>query len=693
MARIRQLDPIVVTKIAAGEVIERPASVVKELLENSVDAGSTRIDIDLEQGGTELIRVVDDGGGIDSDDLPLAFISHATSKLTEADDLFRISTMGFRGEALASIGGVAQVTLQSRTPDRPSGAEIRCDGGELSPIRPWGGSSGTRIEVRHLFHNFPVRKKFLKSIATELGHVCETVTRLALANPGLHLVLRHNNKMVYEIPASASLPDRVALFFGGEVRDALYEVDSGEAPIRLTGFIADPKCDRGNPKLQYLFVNGRWFRDRSVGHALQEAYRGLLMTGRYAAGFLFLTVPPDQVDVNVHPTKAEVRFRENSLIYSLVRATIKTRLLKENLVPKLQVPAEAASPAEEKWELRSPPPAATDSLFGPRRAAAEKTLAPWELPESAPLPRSSTSPSFSRPETSFEPRGTPSPSLRFAEGAYDRPSASPASVSVVAKSEVTELTQQTIPPSSPFPPDDELRPSSPSALPVTQEKEPEPPENEDVFHVPATTANEALREVAPFSLPALPPGSALQVHDAYLVLETPEGMLVIDQHALHERILYEQLRRRVRDGKLEVQRLLIPEPIDLPAEQAAAVLDARDALAELGLEVTDFGGNTVLLSSYPTLLARRAPHLILRGVIDYLVTKDRPPAKEVLLDHLLATMACKAAVKAGDRLTQEEIAHLLHLRQMAEDSHHCPHGRPTSLLFSRQELDRQFKRI
>jgi DNA mismatch repair protein MutL len=194
-------------------------------------------------------------------------------------------------------------------------------------------------------------------------------------------------------------------------------------------------------------------------------------------------------------------------------------------------------------------------------------------------------------------------------------------------------------------------------------------------------------------VPALPPGAALQVHDAYLVLETPEGMVVIDQHALHERILYEQLRRRVREGKLEVQRLLIPEPIDLPPAQAAAVLDAADALAELGLEVTDFGGNTVLLSSYPTLLSRRPPHEILHAVVDHLASNDRPPTKDVLLDHLLATMACKAAVKAGDRLTPEEIAHLLRLRQLAEDSHHCPHGRPTSLVFSRKELDRQFRRI
>ena len=208
---------------------------------------------------------------------------------------------------------------------------------------------------------------------------------------------------------------------------------------------------------------------------------------------------------------------------------------------------------------------------------------------------------------------------------------------------------------------------------------------------PGITAG-VRQELPPFALPALAPGSALQVHDSYIVLETPEGMLVIDQHALHERILYEQLRRRVRDGKLEVQRLLIPEPIDLPAEQAALVLEVADQLAELGLEVSDFGGNTILLGSYPTLLSRRPPAVILQGVIDHLMTKDRPPSKEALLDHLLATMACKAAVKAGDRLTQDEIAHLLVLRQLADDSHHCPHGRPTSLLFSRQQLDKQFGR-
>ena len=664
--RIKQLPPDVVAKIAAGEVIERPASVVKELLENSVDAGATRIDLDLEQGGTELIRVVDDGCGMAAEDLPLAVASHATSKLADADDLFKIHTMGFRGEALCSIAGVAQVTIQSRPRGADIGAEVRCDGSALSPIRPWGGAVGTRIEVRHLFFNVPVRKKFLKTVGTELGHVTETVTRLALANPALHIVLRHNNKLVYEIPASAALPDRIALFFGGDVRDALLDVDSGPGPYRVTGLVADPKVDRGHAKQQYLFLNGRWFRDRTVGHALQEAYRGLLMTGRYAVGFLFLTVPPDAVDVNVHPTKAEVRFRDGSLVYSLVRSAVKTRLMKANLIPQLQAPTviEPRSAAEDERERRPfpvPPPdwpmrpgsAPTPNLFSPRRDAAEQTVAPWEeIIAGFPKPRSDgPHPAAAEGNGLEEGDRKSSPTLRVGEGLSD------------SESRATEDPR----------------------LPIGDSSSHRPPEGEG----PEERASEPA---FPFSLPALPSGSALQVHDSYIVLETPDGMLVIDQHALHERILYEQLRRRVKDGKLEVQRLLIPEPIELPAEQAALVLGAAEQLATLGLDVSDFGGNTILLSSYPTLLSRKPPADILQGVIDYLVSKDRPPAKEVLLDHLLATMACKAAVKAGDRLSQEEISHLLMLRGMADDSHHCPHGRPTSLLFSRQQLDKQFGR-
>jgi len=629
--RIRQLPPDVIAKIAAGEVIERPASVVKELLENSVDAGATRIDIDLEAGGTDLIRVVDDGRGIAEDDLALAFSSHATSKLADADDLFRIVTLGFRGEALASIGGVSKVTLQSLPREASAGAEIRCEGLALSPVRPWNGSPGTRIEVRHLFYNVPVRKKFLKTIGTELGHVCEMVTKLALAHPALHITLRHNGKLVHDIPAAAGLLDRIGLFFGRGVRDGLYDIASPPGHLGLNGYVGDPKNDRGNARYQYFFVNGRPFRDRSLAHAFQEAYRGLLMTGRYPVGFLFLTIPPDQVDVNVHPTKSEVRFRDNSTIYSLVRSTVKNRLLKENLIPQLQAPPTN----HDLPTFRRDTPMLSREAESPERSVPPVLNVPPRPPIEPSVP--------STWQDVFPSRSlAPTPYLPFNEAAGETTIA-PALPAFGSDASAPRLTDATLPPS--------------------------------------------------FPLPFTPNGSALQVHDAYLILETPQGMLVIDQHALHERILFEQLRTRVRSGQLEVQRLLIPEPIELPAEQAALVIEVADSLHDLGLEVSEFGGNTILLSSYPTLLGRKAPHVIFQAVVDELLKHDRPPTKEAMLHHLMATMACKAAVKAGDRLSAEEITYLLELRDMAEDSHHCPHGRPTSLLFSRHELDKQFKRL
>jgi DNA mismatch repair protein MutL len=610
MSRIQQLPTTVITKIAAGEVIERPASVVKELLENSVDAGSTRIDIEVEQGGSELIRVVDNGGGIHPDDLALAFSNHATSKLASADELFCIRTLGFRGEALASIGGVAQVTLQSRPSDRPVGAEVSCRGGALSPVRLWNGAPGTRLEVRHLFFNTPVRRKFLRAPATEMGHLCEIFTRLALAKPGLHLTLRHNGKHVYEVTGSTNLEDRIALFFGVDVRDRLYAVDAGLGNAHLYGYIADPSCDRGNAKTQYLFLNGRWIRDRSLGHAIQEGYRGLLMTGRYPVSFLFLDLPPEQVDVNVHPTKAEVRFRDAHALYSLFLGTVRQRLAQENLVARLQVPASAA--------VLAPPPA---SLVQPL---------PTEQPAS--LYAQPGLPSFTKNPQPAPPRN----------GATLPPLAVPVS--------------------------EEPSPAAPGQSSPTQASVPQP-------------VLDPVEDV-----------KAIQLHNAYLVLETPEGMLVIDQHALHERILFEQIKERVRSGTLESQQLLIPEPVDLSADQAARTLEHRQELAELGLGVEDFGGSTVLITRYPALLSRRSPADILKRVVDHLVSKERVPTREQLLNNLMSLMACHAAVRSGDALTPEEIASLAAQRHLSQDAHHCPHGRPTALLFTRQELDRQFRR-
>ncbi len=621
MTRIRQLSPDVITKIAAGEVIERPASVVKELLENSIDAGSRRIDVEVEQGGIERLTVVDDGCGIAADDLALAFASHATSKLASADDLFRVSTLGFRGEALASVGSVAQVTLQSRPSGRDTGAEIRCCGGDLSPVKPWNGAPGTRIEVKHLFYNTPVRRKFLKTISTEIGHISETVTRLALAHPSLHVTLRHNGKLVYDIPSTASLQDRIRLFFGPEIASSLYEVHLEQGPARIGGYIADPSRDRGNARMQYLFLNGRWIRDRGLGHAIQEGFRGLLMTGRYAIAFLFLELPPDHVDVNVHPTKAEVRFRESSAMFHLVLSAIRSRLNAANLIPRLQLPDQTVE-SQSKSNAEFKPP--TADLV---------------------TPDSQRRDSMSVPPTAGTPSHWPGSPPSSADSLYF-PTPSP----------------------QPFDP----TPFQPIRRDVT------PPLDFEHSSPMLSSWNGTAK--------------ALQIHDAYLVLETPEGMLVIDQHALHERILFEQFKKRLREGPIERQRLLVPEPVDLTSEHAALALEAKDELAELGLEVEEFGGGTLVIHSYPTLLSRLAPSAILREAVDFLAAQDRAPTRDVLLNDLMSMMACKAAVKAGDRLTPEQISALLEQRHLARDTHHCPHGRPTSLIFSRKELDKQFGR-
>src|SRR3954454_13788157 len=331
MPQIQQLPPSVVNKIAAGEVIERPASVVKELLENAVDAGATRIDVRLEKGGSEVIRIADNGCGIAADELPLAVASHATSKITCADDLFSISTLGFRGEALASIAEVSRLLVRSRTAESTSGAELEVVGGVAGPVSPVGCPVGTTIEVRNLFFNTPVRHKFLRSVQTEMGHSIEAMTRLALAHPRIHFTLSHNGKTVHDLPPVESIRGRIAAFFGDELANNLIEIKSEHDGVVLSGYVANPMHSRATGRMQYLFLNGRAIRDRALQHALGEAYRGLLLTGRQPICFLRLTMPADLVDVNVHPTKQEVRFQDSGRLYSLLLGTLRTKFLTSDL--------------------------------------------------------------------------------------------------------------------------------------------------------------------------------------------------------------------------------------------------------------------------------------------------------------------------------------------------------------------------
>ena len=635
MPEIRQLSASVVNKIAAGEVIERPASVVKELLENSLDAGSRRVEVSLGQGGTELIRIADDGCGIEPEQLPLAIASHATSKIRDADDLFRVGTLGFRGEALASIAEVSHLLMRSRTHEAPSGHELRVTGGVSEPIAPCGCPPGTVLEVRNLFYNTPVRRKYMRTTQTEMSHCTEAFTRLALAHPEVHLTLKHNDRVIHDLPAAPNWRDRIAAFFGNEIADGLIPVDSSDNNVHLTGYTVDPTHSRSHNRMQYLFLNGRHIRDRALQHALTEAYRGLLLTGRYPIAFLQLRMPADLVDVNVHPTKLEVRFQDGGRLYSQLLGALRKKFLTTDLTARVRL-----SQQEQ---------AAADAPVYDARQAEEhrRELVQWATGQLTQQQATGTASS----ERSHEQQ-------EF-ELAYRREDAN-----------------------------NELMPLS-RDWPAAGSRGASP------FQASGAT----LTELAPeqgfqrqSDSPSVARGGGLQVHNRYIVTENSEGMVVIDQHALHERILYEQIREKVLSGKLETQKLLVPEPVQLTPEEAAAALQSQDILGQLGLQVEPFGGDTVLVSSYPAMLANFSPADVLRQIVDHLLEKGSAPDRRDLIDELLHMISCKAAIKAGDRLTPEEVSALMDQRHLCQDAHHCPHGRPTSLVFSREELDKRFKR-
>jgi DNA mismatch repair protein MutL len=627
MPEIRQLPPSVVNKIAAGEVIERPASVVKELLENAVDAGATRIDVSIAQGGMELIRVADNGCGMRADQLPLAVASHATSKINDADDLFRVGTLGFRGEALASIAEVSQLTIRSRTGDADGGAELEVFGGRLAGPTPCGCPVGTVIEIKNLFFNTPVRRRFMRTTQTEMSHAVEAFTRIALAWPQIHFTLRHNDKTLHDLPPADDWRERIAALCGNDLVGSLIPIAGRDEEIKLSGYVADPQFNRANNRLQYFFLNGRHIRDKALQHALGEAYRGLLLHGRYPVAFLKFQMPAETVDVNVHPTKLEVRFQDSGRVYSQLLGSLRKKFLTTDLTAR----------------VREGNAVATESTSGIHDDASldahRRELVDWAKGQLA----SGGSVALAEPKTEqlLEARGL---DLRFDRG------------------ESSALTLHRL-----------------ATRPVAVNRTLAKPQAE-----PAAAA-------AP-SLPTLNLSRGLQIQSRYIVTETEEGMVVIDQHALHERILYEQIREKVLAGHVESQRLLVPEPVTLTPAEASAAAEAKETLSQLGIEIEPFGGDTILVSSYPAMLGRLDPAEILRSAVERLLAGGASVDRRDLLDELLHMCACKAAIKAGDHLAPDEIAALLDQRHEFQDAHHCPHGRPTALVFTREELDRRFKR-
>jgi DNA mismatch repair protein MutL len=677
-----------INKIAAGEVIERPASVVKELVENSIDAESKRIEVIVEQAGMNLMRIVDDGIGMTEDQLTPAIMPHATSKISDTDDLFKINTFGFRGEALASIAEISQLTLRSRAINQNSGAEIVCIGGERSETKPCGMPTGTQIDVKNLFFNTPARRKYMKTASTEFGHIIDTVLRLAIPHPNIHFVLKHNDRTVYDLPADPSILNRIKLIFGEDVGNNLVYIESQtKGDVKVEGYVSLPSGSRLNNKLQYLFLNGRYIRDRSLQHALAESYRGLLTSNRFPVAFLNITMPPELFDVNVHPTKLEVRFLDSNRVYSALLGIVREKFLQTDLNEKVDV--DAMKSRAIKYETTKSVDVGGVSGIGnigrigdvnidakgfeyedPRTALDQDVASAYrrsvigniDFPSSV----SSDETNFRNVNSGRDIFGKSDSGQKFNSGANRVENFVSRGDSSLSREQSSDVVDE-----------------------VGRAGGGEVGEKRGDYVVSPVSISDRVTFSSSGRI-------AVQMHSRYLVLETEEGIAIIDQHALHERILYERLKSMMGDmvggGRLESQRLLVPIPIDLNPIECAVVMDNLSLFRDLGLQVESFGGDTVIVSSLPTLLSGLPAGDILLSLIDPLMNRGEKPDPVKILDEMLHSMACKAAIKAGEKMSADSISQLLFQAELEINSHHCPHGRPSSLIFTFDEINKRFRR-
>jgi len=632
---IRRLPPLLVNQIAAGEVIERPASVVKELVENSLDAAATSIDIAIDDGGRQLIRIADNGLGIVADELPLAVAPHATSKLQSTEQLEAIATMGFRGEALASVASVSRLRLTSRpTIDGDVAADavmLEAAGDEVSEPRPTSSAPGTVVEVRDLFYNTPARRKFMRAATTEFSHIADVIRRIAMAHHDVAFKLSHNDKSTLDLPATAGEEARRMRcidILGKDVDGAMLTFEALE-PVRpgrehraaVWGIAGLPAIARATAKFQYVYLNGRPIKDRNLTHAIREAYRGLMPPDRHPVVVVFIDIEPDAVDINVHPAKAEVRFREPGRLHGLVLSTLRQRLLGADLTPSVRF-----RPPSPATDAPAPNPGPADA----RRPHGTSNAAPPNASNFTDYFRSMAPDQshldFQSIRKSMEQQTTPG---RAYLGPHDAP---------------------------PQPPNSNAQPTSRRPI--------------------------------------------LQIHRSYLVTQDDDGIVIVDQHALHERVMFEQLRDRVlgNDQPLEAQRLLMPAVIDASPTQIALLEPLRPLLQRIGIEAEPMGKDSIAIHAFPSFLFDRKvePDAFLSDLLDKadegLLDTDKQNVEEETLHEVLDMMACKAAVKAGDEMTDEELADLLARREQIERASSCPHGRPTTIRLSIRDLERQFGR-
>ena len=615
MSKIRVLADHVANQIAAGEVVERPASVAKELVENSIDAGANRITIEIEAGGRRLLKVSDDGEGMVRDDAVLAFERHATSKIRETDDLTAIATLGFRGEALASIASVARVELTTCVEGANAATRVTIDGGRMRDVKDAAHPRGTTIAVRDLFFNIPARRKFLRSEATETYHLTNLVTHYALAHPEIAFTFVNNGREVVRVTPAKDLRERAYQIFGEEFLKNLLDVDGGEPPVaRVTGFVSAPRDRRTSRDSQYLFVNRRFVRDRMIGRALSEAYRSILPHGVYPAALLFVETPLEEVDVNVHPAKTEVRFRRQAAVADAVRESVRAALASASYVPPPEPP-------------QVPEPMMTAT-------AAVSSIAP-------------------QPRIEFVPPPPPMPPP-------PRPPAEPSGDEIARDIEAM------------------LRSASQSvksaALP------------------PLNSAEKFAREVTSESLSTniRPLG---QLDESFIIATDEEGLLLIDQHVAHERILFDKYRALETERRSESQQLLVPETFDLTPAQAAVFDDLVPELEKYGFELMRLSGRTVAIRAIPADLPRGEARNMLAELLETVDAEKKSIARETLRDGIAASLACHAAIKVNMPLAPEKMRWLIDRLLQTSSPTTCPHGRPVILRLSTRDILKGFHRI
>ncbi len=623
--KIKLLSERVANQIAAGEVVDRPASVVKELIENSLDAEAGRIEVEIGRGGKRSIRVIDDGQGMSRDDALLCLERHATSKVRSGDDLFRVSTLGFRGEAIPSIASVSRMTLVTREREADSGISVRVEGGTVKSVSETGAPAGTEMLVESLFFNVPARRKFLKSIETEFGHIATLVSNVALARPEVHLTLSHDGKTVFDMPASNSHYGRLRHALGADALRQLVEVDEafGDGP-RVHGHVSLPSYTRSSTRSLHLFVNGRFVRDRLINHAVFEAYRSLIPKGRYPLVVLFIDLPPEAVDVNVHPAKHEIRFRDQAGVHGAVVEAISSAIRSADRAlagaPVFR-PAVGSGPGGHPG--RGPWPAVHGSSCPPRETGGDHAA-----------------------------DGVMDALRRFGE-----------------RMERGEVQAG---------PGLFRREVSGTGRPTEEDNPPDVGEDTS----PMATAGFSFSDARVIG----------QAAGSFIIVESEDSLIIIDQHAAHERIMFERLWRQYKEESIARQALLFPITVELSREEAGRIEDKRDALLELGFEVEPFGGGTLAVKAIPAVLAGSDPEKLLLEVVDKMGKSRGAEGLTDRLDEVFSLMACHSVVRANESLSMEEIKRLLAAMDEADFPRHCPHGRDAVVKIGFKELARWFQR-